>query len=97
MGKLSPRRRALAASDAAPVDDDILTAEELAEWLKCSPKWIEKIRGIGGGPPFLVLGNWLIRYSRRQVLEWLESERQFTDTSQYKIEVRPGRGRPRQK
>ena len=88
-----PRKRFLQAS-IEPVDADILTTEELAEWLKCTPKWLEKARGVaGGGPPFLVLDNWLIKYSKKQVLTWLEENRQFTSTSQYENEGR--RGRPR--
>jgi hypothetical protein len=92
MGRLSPK-----VSNNPTVDADIVTTEQLAQWLKCTPKWIIRARGTGGGPPFLVLADWSIRYSKKQVLSWLEQHRQFTDTSQSKrVLGKPGRGRPRQ-
>ena len=88
------RPRQVLQASIEPMDADILTTEELAQWLKCPQRWLEKARGVaGGGPPFLVLDNWLIKYSRRQVLAWLEENRQFTSTSQYENAGR--RGRPR--
>lgn len=51
-------------------DDTILTAQEVAEWLKTRPRQVERL-----GIPTLALGHKTIRYLRADVLEWLKAKR----------------------
>ena len=67
------------------MDDCLLTPKETAELLRVAPKTLEKWRSKsygpdkiipeGGlvGPPFVRMGS-MVRYRRRDLLLWLESQ-----------------------
>jgi hypothetical protein len=54
-----------------PAPDSILTRDEVASWLKVKPRQIERL-----GVPVLSLGSKTKRYLGRDVLDWLEGQRQ---------------------
>ncbi|HEX7644878.1 MAG TPA: hypothetical protein VF472_21970 [Burkholderiaceae bacterium] len=51
--------------------DTILTKQQLAEWLQCSTKHIE--RRVKEGLPFIPFGPRAMRFSQESVLRWLMS------------------------
>ena len=51
--------------------DDLLTTREVATWFGVSAQWLEIGRGKNYGPPFLQLGNNVIRYHRGRCKDWL--------------------------
>lgn len=58
----------------------LLTTAEAAEVLGLSPAFLANMRVKGGGPCFFKLGH-AVRYSREQLLEWVNG-RQRASTSQ---------------
>ena len=54
-----------------PAPDSILTRPEVAAWLKVRPRQVERL-----GVPCLNLGRKTKRYLARDVLAWLEAQRQ---------------------
>jgi len=64
-----------------PNDDELLTDLHLAlETHTPQSRW-QKARLTGDGPPFIKIGH-LVRYRRRDVRDWLESQPRVTSTSQ---------------
>ena len=55
--------------------DELLTADELAEELKISPRTLERWRARGIGPAWVRVGR-SPRYRRSDVAEWLQEQRQ---------------------
>ena len=53
-----------------PAPDTILTRDEVAAWLKVSPRQVERL-----GVPYFDLSPKTKRYLARDVLEWLEELR----------------------
>ncbi len=51
-------------------DEEILTRDEVAHWLKVKPRQVERLR-----IPCLDLGRKTKRYARRDVVAWLEAQR----------------------
>jgi hypothetical protein len=80
VGSPTPSRVALAVS-LPPAPDSILTRAEVAEWLKVRPRQVERL-----GVPVLDLGPKTKRYLARDVIAWLDAQRQAAS--------RPGRVRP---
>jgi hypothetical protein len=64
-----------------PDDDELLTDLHLAQETHTPQSRWQKARLTGDGPPFLKIGH-LVRYRRRDVREWLESQPRVTSTSQ---------------
>jgi predicted DNA-binding transcriptional regulator AlpA len=54
--------------------DDLLSTEELAEWLGLSAAAIERWRSAGEGPAYVRLVK-VIRYRRGDVQAWLDANR----------------------
>lgn len=54
-----------------PAPDAILTRNEVAAWLKIKPRQVKRL-----GVPCLDLGRKTKRYLGRDVLAWLEAQRQ---------------------
>jgi hypothetical protein len=79
--------------EEAGADDDLLSTDELAEWLAVSTQWCEIGRHRGYGPPYLKLAG-RVRYRRSDVLTWL-NERTHRGTSEYPTRG-PRRSRPAQ-
>ena len=59
------------AGTLPPSPDAILTAAEVAAWLKITPRQVQRV-----GIPCLRLGPRTPRYLGRDVLAWLETQRQ---------------------
>lgn len=60
-------------SIAAATEERILTTEELAQFLKCSVKTLERMRQRKEGPKCFPFGTG-IKYRLSRVLEWIESQ-----------------------
>jgi hypothetical protein len=58
------------AQAGASESDGIMTRDEVAKWLKISPRQIERL-----GIPCLDLGRRTKRYLAKDVAAWLESKR----------------------
>jgi predicted DNA-binding transcriptional regulator AlpA len=52
-------------------DEELITGDELADWLKLHPITIHKWRLSGEGPPYFQLGRRAVRYRRGDVRRWL--------------------------
>lgn len=52
------------------ITDDLLTTEEVAEWIRVSPMTIRDWRKKGRGPRALKIGH-AVRYPRREVAAWI--------------------------
>jgi hypothetical protein len=73
---------------AAGAPDDLLTTEQVADWLSCSKQWLEIARYRGYSPPYLKFGQ-RVRYRRSDLVEWLEA-RMHQCTSEYNGTARVG-------
>ena len=63
-----------------------LTNNEAAEFLKISPRTLERLRVTGTGPSFLKAGigkRSRVLYKHSEIVEWLENNR-YQSTSEYK-------------
>ena len=58
------------AGTAFFTDEEILTRDEVADWLKVKPRQVERL-----GIPCLDLGRKTKRYLRRDVVAWIEGQR----------------------
>lgn len=59
--------------------DELMTPEQLADYLQVSTKSLANDRYLGKGPRFVKLGAKLVRYRRTDVIAWLEGN-QYTRT-----------------
>lgn len=50
--------------------DDLLTTEEVADWIRVSPMTVRDWRKKGRGPKALKIGH-AVRYPRREVATWI--------------------------
>jgi excisionase family DNA binding protein len=57
-----------------------LTNSEAAEYLRLSPRTLEKLRVVGGGPPFRKFGRRVV-YTFSELEAWA-NDRSFDNTSQ---------------
>lgn len=64
-----------------PDDDELLTDLHLAQETHTPQSRWQKARLTGDGPPFIKIGH-LVRYRRRDVRNWLESQPRVTSTSE---------------
>jgi hypothetical protein len=71
---------ATAFDDEQP--DDLLTTRQVAAWFGVSIQWLEIGRGKSYGPPFLRMGNNVIRYHRGKCKAWLQT-RMHASTAEY--------------
>lgn len=62
-----------ALPDSTGNPDDLLNTYEMADWLGVSRQWLEIGRCHGYGPPFIKIAPKLVRYRRKDVLEWLQT------------------------
>lgn len=58
-----------------PVNERLMTESEVADFLRVTPKIIERWRSEGAGPRYYRVEKNLVRYSMDQVLEWLKWQR----------------------
>jgi hypothetical protein len=68
--------------------DDILTTQQVADWLGCSVVWLEIGRHRGYGPKFMKFAANMVRYRRDAVRDWLESRGEFSSTDEYKARAK---------
>jgi predicted DNA-binding transcriptional regulator AlpA len=57
-------------------DDELLTTDGSAEFLGLSKSFLAKARRKGTGPPFIEIGDRLIKYKKSSLRKWRD-ERQF--------------------
>jgi hypothetical protein len=57
-------------------DDELLTTDESAEFLDLSKSFLAKARRKGTGPPFIEIGDRLIKYKKSSLRKWRD-DRQF--------------------
>ena len=61
--------------------NSFLTNSEAADFLRLSPRTLEKQRVVGGGPPFRKFGRRVL-YDQADLQKWAE-DRRFDSTSQF--------------
>lgn len=54
-------------------EDQLLTTDEVAQFLSVSKSFIVKARGNGTGPDFIEMGNRVIRYRLSRVKAWRDA------------------------
>ena len=79
---LDKRAGMLLANAPEGSDDELLTSQQLANWLGTSRQWVELGRAKGYGPPFVKLAPCVVRYKRSAIVEWL-SKREHKSTAEY--------------
>jgi predicted DNA-binding transcriptional regulator AlpA len=75
-------RRAAHVASSAGDDDELLTSQDLADWLGVSIQWVNLQRTKGEGPEYERLGARMIRYRRGKVRRWLDG-RSYLRTNEY--------------
>ncbi|MDQ8698159.1 helix-turn-helix domain-containing protein [Hyphomicrobium sp. LHD-15] len=76
----------MAASDAYPHNEQLLTTKEAARYLRLSSRTLEGFRVRGIGPRFIKAGSGLrsrVLYHPADIRAWLE--RRFSSTSEYGV------------
>lgn len=58
-----------------------LNQKEAAELIRKKPRWLERMRCIGGGPPFRYIGRSPV-YEKAELLEWVANLPVLKNTSQ---------------
>jgi predicted DNA-binding transcriptional regulator AlpA len=78
------RRASRLLSDPASdgPDDELLTTEQVSEWIGYSTQWLEIARHRGTGPRFVRMGPKRIMYRRGDVRAWLK-KRSHQSTAEY--------------
>ena len=68
-----------------PTNTGLLTTVQLAKLLGVKPATIEKSRslGVGNFPPFIRVGDHLIRYSMKDVQEYIEKRKEKVGARAY--------------
>jgi hypothetical protein len=76
-------KTAMAAIADAPEgqDDALLTTTQTAAWLRVSPKWLEKARCRGYGPPFIKVTPRCVRYRKGDLIAYLRNRTFLKDTA----------------
>ncbi len=64
-----------------PSQDDLLREEQAARLLGLSVRALQGWRSRRCGPPYVKLSNHTIRYRRRDLIAWVESQRVLLDES----------------
>jgi predicted DNA-binding transcriptional regulator AlpA len=103
MGKAPPRthhidRRAaqiVAARDDSDGDDDLLSTNEVANWLSLSTQWLEIARSKGYGPRYVRISPRKIMYLRSDVLAWLGARTRGGTGERRATQLPPPSPRPR--
>ncbi|MCX7356528.1 MAG: helix-turn-helix domain-containing protein [Alphaproteobacteria bacterium] len=62
--------------------DPILRTSEAASYLRVTPRYLEKLRTLGGGPVFLRLGAAAIRYRKSALDQWCEQRARVSTSDQ---------------
>lgn len=58
-------------AESTGAGDDLLTPEQLADWLSVSLEWLDQARAHGYGPRVTKFSHKHIRYKRGDVVRWL--------------------------
>src|SRR5579863_1438448 len=67
-------------------DDEFLTEGETADQLRVNPRTLQRLRQVGGGPPFVKIGPRRIVYRRSDLDEWLRS-RTFAHAAEAAVKI----------
>jgi excisionase family DNA binding protein len=59
-------------AEPTAMNDENCTLGELARWLRCSERHLQRLLEIGEGPPAIRLGRRII-FNRAMVRQWLEA------------------------
>lgn len=71
----TPKRRR--PHSRAPFEPDaLLTKREMARRLSISPRYLDKLNGLGKGPPRIAFGDQVVRYVWGDVVDWYETFRE---------------------
>jgi predicted DNA-binding transcriptional regulator AlpA len=57
--------------DGAHVKQRFLRTKEAAQLIGLSPLTLNKMRSVGGGPPFRSLGRRCVVYDRHELVDWV--------------------------
>lgn len=74
------RNETAVAAPQGAAADPIFKTDEAARYLRVTPRYLEKLRTLGGGPVFLRLGAAAIRYRKSALDAWADG-RARTSTS----------------
>jgi hypothetical protein len=88
---LDKKAEILATDSDSKDPDDLLTTEQLADWLGTSTQFVENGRAQSYGPPYVRLSPRCIRYRRADVVAWLRS-RMCQSTAEYQRGPVPAEG-----
>lgn len=58
-----------------------LNQKEAAEFIRKKPRWLERMRCIGGGPPFRYIGRSPV-YEKSELLKWVDDLPVLKNTSE---------------
>jgi predicted DNA-binding transcriptional regulator AlpA len=75
-------RRAATLAAVEGDEDELLTTQQMSDWLQVSIQWLENGRIQGYGPPFERVGPRMVRYRRSKAKAWLD-ERTHLRTDEY--------------
>lgn len=70
---LAPDPADYPAGATGKYQDELITTGRAAEFLKTSPRTLEKWRRDGAGPPFVRISHRCVRYRIRDLVSWTES------------------------
>lgn len=65
--------------------DTLLNVREVAERYKLSKSTLDKLRCIGGGPPYIRMGRRRVVYAVADIEAWI-ANRKHTSTAEYQTE-----------
>ena len=55
--------------------DAYLTTPQAADYLKCTPRWLERLRQMGGGPTYAKLSKRKVLYAKADLDAWVAGSR----------------------
>ncbi len=62
-------------------EPELLSQKEAAALLRKQPRWLERRRTEGGGPPFRYIGRTPV-YEKSELIAWINSLPQYDNTAQ---------------
>ena len=60
-------------AEIMPADNNHLTLDELAKWLRCSMRTVQRLLETGDGPPVIKLSERRLIFRRDAVTRWLDA------------------------
>lgn len=75
-------------------DSDVLDTQGAADYLTCSASLLHKLRIRGGGPPFSLIGDRLVRYTKPDLDEYMKMRKRKSASDTGTL-PKPGRRKAR--